>query len=124
MSLNKTNLSNAETLAKSRPAVPVDRTRYALHPRRGWVLVKKLTPDDVIMEGGVLVDKTTARSLRAEVIEAADRADGSPSDLSSGDVVLITAFGLEMEDLEEMTGEKGLLLLRDEEVYTRCVPVE
>lgn len=92
------------------------RKKYRIRPRRGWVLVRKIT-QDIEKVGDVFVDKSQARSLRGEVIEAADKADGSPTDLLAGDVVIITAFGMEIEDLEEMTGEKHLVMLRDEEVY-------
>jgi co-chaperonin GroES (HSP10) len=88
---------------------------YHIKPRNGWVLVRKLTPEQEVTEGGIIVDRTTARTLKAEVVEIS-----TASDLKPGDIVLINAMTLEMEDLEEMTGDKKLVMLRDEEIYARC----
>jgi len=95
------------------------KLRYRIRPRNGWVLVRKLTLDEEITEGGVIVDRSTARSLRAEVVEVPP-----VSTLSVGQIVIVTAYGMEVEDLEDMTGEKKLMLLRDEEIYTVCEPIE
>jgi hypothetical protein len=124
MEPTRTFLTAAEELAKRRKAKIADKkTRYSIHPRNGWVLIRMIPLQDEL-HGDVLVDKSQARTLRAEVVEASTKHDGSPTDLQPGDIVIVSAFPLEIEDLEEMTGERNLVMLRDEEIYSRCVPIE
>lgn len=106
------------------PIVP--KKRYTIRPRHEWVLVKRITQDEEILKvdkgdgtfGEVVIDKSQRRSLRASVVDFGDKVHG----LSIGDEVLISAFGMEMPDIEELTGEKDLLMLRDEECYCTAHP--
>jgi hypothetical protein len=91
---------------------------YDAVPRHKWVLVRKLTPEEIRTEAGVIVDKSQQRSLMAEVLDFGEAVVG----LVKGDKVLISAFGMELEDMEEVTGDRSLSLLRDEEVYVILRP--
>jgi co-chaperonin GroES (HSP10) len=96
------------------------KKKRAVHPRHGWVIVKKLSLETVVTDAGVFVDRSQAKTYQAEVIEASDvirNGETVPSDLLPGDLVIITAFSQTFEDLEEITGDKDLLMVRDEEVY-------
>lgn len=117
-------IESAQELAKRRKVVASQDRKFSIHPRNGWVLVRKLVLEDEITEGGVIVDNTTARTLRAEVVEASVPFGKVSTDLAPGDIVLINAMCLEMEDLERMTGDKNLVMLRDEEIYSLCTPIE
>lgn len=88
-------------------------------PRHGWVLVRKIT-QDVEKVGDVFIDKSQRQSLVGEVVEVSDK----PSNLAPGDRVILTAFSMDIPELEDMTGEKNLVMVRDEEIYSRCAPIE
>lgn len=96
--------------------------KHAVRPRNQWVLIKKIereemqTGDGIILPGG-------GRSQRGRVVAVAKspwwkRGLG----LNAGDIVVYTNFPIELEDLEELTGEKNLHLVREEEVYAVAVP--
>lgn len=101
------------------------KKKYAVHPRHGWAIVRKLSLEQVTTDAGVIVDRSQAKTFQAEVVEASDVVRNGKivaSDLKPGERVIITAFSMTFEDLEELTGEKDLLLVRDEEIY--CVATE
>jgi hypothetical protein len=89
---------------------PASHTIEALQK---WVLIRKVSREEHKTEAGVVV-VAGGRSSRGVVIHA---AKGVP--LSPGDVVIFTNFPIELEDLEELTGEKDLKLVRYEEIYAR-----
>jgi len=94
-----------------------EKKKYALKPRGKWVLVRKVTPPEKVTEGGIIVDMSQARSAQAEVIEVGSEV----LDLGPSDLVLMSNFPMEIEDVEELTGEKNLYLIREEEIYSRVV---
>jgi len=99
------------------------KKKYAVHPRHGWVIVRKLTLEQETTEAGLIIDNSQAKTFQAEVVEASDVIRNGKivkSELEKGELVLITAFSMTFEDLERLTGDKGLLLVRDEEVYCRA----
>jgi len=101
-------------------AAEAKKVKFSVHPRHSWVLVKKITPVEKVTDGGLIVDTSQSRSFLATVREFGSKVEG----LVVGDTVIVSAFGMEMEDLEELTGEKGLLMLRDEEVYSTVEKAE
>lgn len=114
-------------MATAAREIPATKKKYAVHPRHGWVIVRKLSLDTITTEGGILVDRSQAKTYQAEVVEASDVTRNGKivaSDLKRGERVLITAFSMTFEDLEELTGEKDLLMVRDEEVYARAEEIE
>jgi co-chaperonin GroES (HSP10) len=107
--------------------IPVPKKKYAVHPRHGWVIVRKLSLEQITTDAGLIVDRSQAKTYQAEVVEASDVVRNEKivkSDLQPGELVLITAFSMTFEDLEELTGEKDLLMVRDEEVYCRAEEIE
>jgi co-chaperonin GroES (HSP10) len=103
------------------------KVKYAVHPRHGWVIVRKLSLEEIKTDAGLIVDRSQAKSYQAEVVEAAEVVRNGKfvaSDLKPGDLVIITAFSMTFEDLEELTGEKDLLMVRDEECYARAEVIE
>jgi co-chaperonin GroES (HSP10) len=98
-----------------------DPPKYRIEPRHEWVLIRQHKFQEEITEGGVVKpspdfflmngDKNSQRGI---VVAA-----GPKSDLKEGDFVLFTNYATALPDLEELTGDPGLKLVRDEEVYTR-----
>lgn len=93
-----------------------EQVKFRIQPRYQWVLVRKIEREEQVGPGGVIIPGG-GRSQRGEVVAAAPNTG-----LNEGDVVIYTNFPLELEDLEELTGEKNLQLIRDEEVYALVVP--
>lgn len=96
--------------------------QHTIRPRNQWVLIKKIereemqTGDGIILPGG-------GRSQRGCVVAVAKMPWWKRNlDLNVGDIVVYTNFPIELEDLEELTGEKNLHLVREEEVYAVAVP--
>lgn len=96
--------------------------QHTIRPRNQWVLIKKIereemqTGDGIILPGG-------GRSQRGRVVAVAKMPWWKRNlDLNVGDIVVYTNFPIELEDLEELTGEKNLHLVREEEVYAVAVP--
>lgn len=109
-------------MATAAREIPKVKKKYAVHPRHGWVIVRKLTQKEEIVNG-VIVNHDQEKSFQAEVVEASDvmrNGKLAGSDLKPGELVIITAFSTTFEDLERLTGEKDLLMVRDEEVYARA----
>lgn len=96
--------------------------QHTIRPRNQWVLIKKIereemqTGDGIILPGG-------GRSQRGRIVAVAKMPWWKRSlDLNVGDIVVYTNFPIELEDLEELTGEKNLHLVREEEIYAVAMP--
>jgi co-chaperonin GroES (HSP10) len=114
-------------MATAARQIPKEKKKYVVRPRHGWVIVRKLSLDEIVTEAGVFVDRSQAKTYQAEVVEASDVMRNGKivaSDLKRGERVIITAFSMTFEDLEELTGEKDLLMVRDEEIYARAEEIE
>ena len=96
------------------------RLLRSLQPRGEWVLVKRVTQDEEISDGGVIVDKSQRKSSVGIVRAVGSKVD----DLVIGDEVLFSKFAMTLEDVEEQTGEKDLFLVRGEEIYSVLEPIE
>jgi len=97
-------------------------TQWEIEPRNKWVLIRKITQEEMKTADGVVVPGEgsplfNARSQRGIVVATPDGVG-----LSKGDVVIYTNFPLEIPDIEELTGERNLHLVLEEEVYARAVP--
>jgi len=107
-------IARAEQAAKEAEVVPITAIkRKRLRPVNAWVLIRKMLVKDKITEEGVVLTEAQKRSSMGEVIAV---ADGVP--LKVGDQVIYTNFPIELEDIEELTGEKALQLVRWEEIYS------
>lgn len=100
--------------------------KYQIEPRNEWVLIRQHKPQEVKTEAGVVIPASdfflmggTKHKQRGIVVAA-----GPKSDLKPGDMVLFTNYSIDIEDLEELTGDPELKLVRDEEVYTRVRPCQ
>jgi co-chaperonin GroES (HSP10) len=101
------------------------KRRFRLRPRHEWVLIEKITPEERQTEAGVVVDMSQTKSYQARVLAKGEKV----LDLLIGDLVLVSAFPMEIEDVQELlSGEQALtdaslrrdvFLIRDEEIY--CV---
>lgn len=95
--------------------------KYDILPRGEWVLIRQHKPQEVKTEGGVVIPASDfflmggSKHKQRGVVVAA----GPKSDLKAGELVLFTNYSIDIEDLEELTGDPELKLVRDEEVYTR-----
>jgi co-chaperonin GroES (HSP10) len=90
--------------------------RYRIRPRHEWVLIRKEVEGERVTVDGVIVpEREQMRSFRGVVVDLA----ADVTNLSVGDRVIFTAYPMELEDVEELTGDKNLFMVRDEEVYAR-----
>jgi co-chaperonin GroES (HSP10) len=99
------------------------QSKVAIEPLSNWVLIRKYVAEEKLTEEGVIIPAAQARSQRGLVVAASEPSGPYAAQLvrlHPGDVVIYTNFPLEIEnDLEDLTGEKGLDLVRYEEVYAR-----
>jgi co-chaperonin GroES (HSP10) len=89
-----------------------EETKFEIEPLQQWVLIRKVQREetmkgDVILPGG-------GRSSRGIVVAASKEVP-----LEVGEMVIFTNFPIEIEDIEELTGDRDLKLVRYEEVYAR-----
>lgn len=97
-------------------------TYRKLRPRKEWVLIEKISPDEKSV-GALVVDMSTSKSYRAVVLEVGEKV----LDLKPGDEVLISNFPMEIEDVDELVSgpesltnpslRRQVFLVRDEEIY-------
>jgi co-chaperonin GroES (HSP10) len=114
---DNTAVSGAPAAEVAVPAIP--KQLYSIRPRNEWVAVRKITQDEVKTDSGIILDKSQARTVRAIVVSLGTKVQ----DLKIGDEVLISNFAMELEDVEEMTGVKDLVIVREEEVYAVGEPI-
>lgn len=97
---------------------PVAQTimRYVIEPRNNWVVIRKIEIEETQTDAGVVL-VGGGRSQRGEVVAAAPSTG-----LAAGDLVIYTNFPMDIPDVEDMTGEKNLHLVLEEEIYARAIP--
>src|ERR1700746_523492 len=104
----------AEELLKSLP-------KFRIAPINGWVLLKKIIREETKTQGGVML-AAEQRSSKGVVIAVAETDErGNKIPLAPGDLVIFTNFPISLEDLDSLTQEKNLFLVRYEEVYARLI---
>lgn len=103
------------------------KEKWEIRPRHAWVLIRQHRAQEKVTDGGViqpgedffLMDKGKPKSQRGIVVAVSDAV----KDLEPGDFVIFTNFPIDLEDIEELTADPELKLVRDEEVYAsvkRC----
>jgi co-chaperonin GroES (HSP10) len=102
---------------RATPATEIKRKR--IKPLHEWVLVRRITTGDVLSDGGVLLTAGKERSSVGIVV-----AVGPKAPIAIGAEVIFTNYALDLEGIEEATGEKDLKLLRFEEVYAELEDLE
>jgi co-chaperonin GroES (HSP10) len=100
--------------------------KHTVQPRNQWVLIKKLEREEMRTQDGLILPGG-GRSQRGRVVSTAQlpwwrSLLGYRLGLKQGDIVVYTNFPIELEDLEELTGESNLHLVREEEIYDVAVP--
>jgi co-chaperonin GroES (HSP10) len=90
--------------------------RYVIEPLGKWVVIRKIEIQELETEGGVVLPGG-GRSQRGEVVAVPDGVNLAP-----GDIVIYTNFPMDIPDVEDMTGEKNLHLVLEEEIYARAIP--
>lgn len=131
--LNETGVLDGPTISPDDPVVR-DRRRFddtgerkekwEILPRHEWVLIRQHREQEKLSDGGVvqpgedffLMDKGKPKSQRGVVVAVSSKV----TDIAPGDFVIFTNFPIDLEDIEELTGDGDLKLVRDEEVYA-CV---
>jgi co-chaperonin GroES (HSP10) len=99
------------------------KEKWEIVPRHEWVLIRQNRSEEEKTEGGIvkpgedffLMDKGKPKSQRGAVVAVSEKI----TDLQAGDFVIFTNFPIDLEDIEELTGDPELKLVRDEEVYAR-----
>jgi co-chaperonin GroES (HSP10) len=86
--------------------------QFEIETLHGWVLIRKFQQAERIEKGVVIPGG--GKSSRGMVVSAPKETG-----LNEGDEVIFTNFSILIEDLEEVTGDKSLQLVRFEEVYAR-----
>jgi len=113
-------IDNAVEFAKRREAEQAPKKKR-VKPRKDWVLIKKVEPKDILHpDSGILETRGNARSQMGRVVAVSLDI----SDLIPGDLVIYTNFPMELEDIEELTQERNLHLIQNEEVYAVLEDVE
>lgn len=92
--------------------------KYEIRPRNRWVLIRKVAIEERITHGGVVVPGTE-KSQRGRIV-----ATPEGMGLTIGDLVIYTAFPTVLKDLEELTGDDSLDLVREEEIFFVAVPCQ
>jgi co-chaperonin GroES (HSP10) len=111
---------NQELLARRRETIRLsEMRRRRVRPINDWVLIRKIEVKDKQSDAGVVITESQARSSTGVVIAAAPGLI-----VKEGDEVIFTNFPIELEDLEEVTGDKKLNLVRMEEIYAVLEPIE
>lgn len=93
-----------------------EQVLHDVWPLQKWVLIRKVFREERTTDAG-LVLKAGERSQRGIVVAAPEEVP-----LDAGDLVIFTNFPIELDDIEELTGEKNLMLVRYEEIYARVTP--
>lgn len=106
-------LEKAKETARNREVVAASQVRKKLRPRGSWVVIRKVEAKDRLYSSGLVITEGQARSSVGEVVSVA----GSVNDLKRGDLVVYTNFAIQLEELDDVTGDKNLFLVREEEVY-------
>lgn len=99
--------------------------RKLVVPLNDWILIRKVKAQDKITDTGVVLTEAQSRSSVGEVVavpvddrmwfEKLYKRRRVP--LEVGQMVIYTAFPIELEDIEALTGDKTLQLVRYEETY-------
>jgi co-chaperonin GroES (HSP10) len=107
-------LATAEAVAK----------KYAIRPRDRWVVIKKFIRGEEVTDGGVIVPETKDDRSQRGIVFALSNCAGRdregndiPWDIKVGDVVIFTNYPMDIPAVEELTGEKDLVLVQADEVF-------
>ncbi len=105
--------------------------KYRIIPSEGWVIIRKLIRGEEMTPDGIIIPESKDdRSQRGEVVELGSCARRIPLtgvevpwDIAVGDMVIFTNYPMDIPDVEELTGEKNLVMVRAEEIFGRASEV-
>lgn len=103
--------SSADILAS------LQKQLYEFVPRHKWAIIRKLSRDESQTDTGLTI-RAQQRSSRGEIVAVSEEIH----DLAVGDIIAFSNFAMEVEDSEELCGEKDLFMVRDEEIYAKLRP--
>lgn len=84
------------------------------------MLVRKFIRGEQVTEEGVIIpEEQDSRSQRGVVVGLSHR--GNPWDIEIGDTVIFTNFPMDIPAIEELTGEKDLVLVQSDEIFAVAV---
>lgn len=115
-------LDHAAEQAKKIVAVAAPAKKKKVRPLNNWVLIRKHLREAQLADGGVVVERDAERSDVGTIMAIASNlrgANGDPLEVQVGDVVIYTHYALKIEDVEEVTKDPSLQMVRGEEIY--CV---
>lgn len=110
-------MKNGTAVADSNALEAAPKTKFGIQPFGKWVLIRKVIREQAKNEAGIILPGG-GRSSRGEVLAVGNEAQH----IHVGDLVVFTNYPIELEDIEELTGDDELKLVRAEEVYARAVP--
>lgn len=106
--------------AEQIPEPVTNKKLHRLIPRHQWVLLRKISLEQEQTEGGIIIDKSQHKSSLGIVIAFGAKVKG----LKVGQTVMYSNFSMALHDVQELTGDKNLFQVRDEEVYSVVEPIE
>lgn len=100
--------------------VPIsERTYYDIDPLWKWVLCRKIEREVNAFGEGIVGAIDADRSQIGVVVSISEVC--VQKKIQVGDRVMFTNYALLLPDIEEATGRKDLLLIREEEIYCRLI---
>lgn len=105
-----------ETLLPSPP-----RVKHVLRARGKWVVIKPVGTVEQISVGGIVLPNNSA-GVQKGIVVSVDEA--IVEDLKPGMLVVFSNFPQDLDQIEELTGDRTLLLIREEEIYAEAQPTE
>jgi co-chaperonin GroES (HSP10) len=110
--------------AGTRTVTEDEQIRYTAEPRHKWVLVRKTKAEEKKTSSGIVIPGADFfinpgyQSQLGEIVFVPETV----KDLKAGDLVLYTQFAQTFPDLEKLTGDPNLELVRDEEIFVNIKP--
>jgi co-chaperonin GroES (HSP10) len=112
------DLNAIDRVLQLEPSPP--RIKHTLRPRHKWVVVRPLRRGDRQTEGGIVLPGSSVHAQYGEVVSVSPDV----TDLKPGMKVVFTNFPQDLDAIEDLTLDRNLQLIRDEEVYAEAIPVE
>jgi hypothetical protein len=91
------------------------RKKHRLIPRHEWCLIRKTSLDEEHTEAGLILNREQVKLHQGVIVALGRRAQ--EAGLEVGMKVLYSAFGMDLDDVELLTGDPNLFQIREEEVY-------
>lgn len=110
--------SNEVLAAAPAPQSTEIRDYFTLKARGKWVVLRMIPREERKTAGGIVISTAQTKTQHGLVVDVSSAPE--VVDLHVGDVVVFTNFVNSLDDVEELTGERNLFLVREEEIYARA----